>query len=313
MKYLINFALILLILVVVGNTIKRIQDNKRAQEEAAKQAASDPNKPDQFTDEQWELIKQANTVPKDYTPVPTMTGSASRIVTGDAVYKYLAYIPHGYDDQENQERRYPLIVFLHGQNGKGSDPRKLYSQSPIQELQSREDPNFIMVAPLCPEGGGWVSLGLNKCLDQIIGRFRVDTDRLYLTGISMGGHGTWSWAQEFPNRFAAIAPVCGSGSPAKAKLRLRHLPIWIFHGAQDDVVPVERAYSMIRALESVHGNVRSNIFPDQGHNIFGIYQRPELYVWFLTHSKDPKKSLLYQAPEGTVSSATDVVDTATIP
>ncbi|MBN2327036.1 MAG: dienelactone hydrolase family protein [Candidatus Omnitrophica bacterium] len=306
MRFLLNLLLIIVIIGVVGGMIKRIQDNRRAQELAAQQPASDPEKPAQFTDEQWDIIKQANSVPDDVTPLPTLSGSPSKILKGRALYQYICYLPHGYSDEENKARSYPLIVFLHGQDLKGDDLDRLYQRSPIQDLQMREDPNFILAAPLCPANGGWVSTALDEFLEHIIARFNVDQDRLYLTGISMGGHGAWSWAQDFPKRFAAIAPLCGAGNPQKAKLRLKRLPIWIFHGGNDAVVPVERALSMIHALEPVNANLRYSIFPEQGHNIGGVYQRPELYVWFLTHSKDPKKSLLYQDPES-VAAATETI------
>lgn len=310
MRFWLNLFLVLVIIVAVGNFIKRFQDRKQAQFEAAKETSTDIAKPGQLTQEQMDLIKQANTVPKDYTPVPTMTGSHSRLVEGQTLYKYLAYLPHGYYDNENKDKKYPVIVYLHGQGGKGTDPKTLASAGPVAVLQNREDPNFICVAPLCPPGGGWMSDPLDELLGSVIERFRVDTDRLYLTGISMGGHGTWSWAQDHPKRWAAIAPLCGAGSPKKAKLRLKHMPIWIFHGALDETVPVERAESVIRVLRPVNENLRVSIFPDQGHGIGAVYQSPALYVWFLTNSKDPKKSILYEGPDE-VESATDTVDSAT--
>lgn len=303
MRFWLNVFIFIIIVIAVGNVIKKIQGGAQPPVETAKKEAADPQKPEQFTNEQWDTIKQANTVPKDYTPVPTIPGSPSKLVEGQALYRYLAYLPHSYYDEENKDKKYPLIVYLHGQGGKGTDPKTLANGGPIPVLQRKEDPNFVCVAPICPPNGGWVSNALNEMLDSVIERFRADPDRLYLTGISMGGHGTWSWAQDYPKRFAAIAPLCGSGNPAKAKMRLKSVGVWIFHGALDDIVPVERGERMARALLSAGGNVHVSIFPDQGHNISAVYESPTLYVWFLTNSKDPKKSLLYEGPE-TVDSAT---------
>jgi predicted peptidase len=120
-------------------------------------------------------------------------------------------------------------------------------------------------------------------LDEVSARYAVDPDRIYLTGLSMGGFGTWAWAIAEPHRFAAIAPICGGGAPA-AVCALRHLPVWAFHGARDTVVPLHRSEDMVRALEACGGNVRFTIYPEAKHDSWTpAYADPELYQWFLQH------------------------------
>ena len=100
---------------------------------------------------------------------------------------------------------------------------------PIQYLLFKDDSRFMAVAPLCPPYSGWNSRELNQFLIKFTETYPIDKTRVYLTGISMGGHGTWSFATDFPQNFAAIAPLCGAGKPEKAKMRLKHLPVWIIH------------------------------------------------------------------------------------
>ena len=123
-------------------------------------------------------------------------------------------------------------------------------------------------------------------MDHITKRYRVDERRVYLTGLSLGGHGSWRLAAEHPHRFAAVAPVCGEGNPDYAE-QLKSLPIWAFHGAKDDTVPVERTKQMVEAVKS-RGNkqVKATIYPDAEHDSWTeTYNNPELYEWFLSHQK----------------------------
>ncbi|MBN2840022.1 MAG: prolyl oligopeptidase family serine peptidase, partial [Coriobacteriia bacterium] len=112
-------------------------------------------------------------------------------------------------------------------------------------------------------------------------RHRVDEDRVYVTGLSMGGFGTWALAAAYPDRFAAIAPICGGGDPEQA-CRHADVPTWAFHGEQDQVVPVERTEEMVEALQACNGDVRMTLYPDLGHDSWTVtYDNPELYEWML--------------------------------
>ena len=118
-------------------------------------------------------------------------------------------------------------------------------------------------------------------MDELIELEAVDVLRVYLTGTSMGGYGTWQTAIEHPDRFAAIVPICGGGDPRKAR-RITHLPVWAFHGQIDDTVPVSETLKMVEALRAAGGNVRVTIYPHLGHDSWTeTYDDPKLYKWLL--------------------------------
>jgi len=124
---------------------------------------------------------------------------------------------------------------------------------------------------------------LNGLLDEILASYKVDRDRVYLTGLSMGGFGTWALAAAHPERFAAIVPICGGGNPADAG-RLKDLPIWVFHGAKDRAVPLERSEVMVNAIRKAGGSPKFTVYPEAGHDSWtGAYTDPELYKWLLKH------------------------------
>jgi len=203
-----------------------------------------------------------------------------RLVEGMAAYKYLCYLPAGYDAQA---KFWPTIIFLHGACS-DEDLEKLKRFGPVKFALEQKDFPFVVVAPATAKG--WDVRLFDDFLKRIQRQFRVDRNRIYLTGVSMGGHATWRLAMVYPNRFAAIVPVSGAGNPQHAAELLRRLPIWIIHGENDTVVPLELARRMTRALEQVGGNVKSTIYPDRGHDAFiPAYDDPELYEWFLKHSK----------------------------
>ncbi|MBN1899691.1 prolyl oligopeptidase family serine peptidase [Candidatus Sumerlaeota bacterium] len=204
---------------------------------------------------------------------------------------YLLYIP---EDYETSGKSFPLLMFLHGAGERGNDLEKLKLHGPpmLVAKKGKSFP-FIIVSPQCPEEGWWDKdieiLTLNALLDHIISQYRIDEDRVYLTGLSMGGHGTWRLAMEYPERFAAIAPICGGGNPQKAE-RIRHLPVWVFHGAKDTVVPLKRSEEMVEALEKLDADVRFTVYPDADHDSWSeTYDNPELYQWFLEYKRRRNK------------------------
>jgi predicted peptidase len=206
--------------------------------------------------------------------------AAGKLVEGVASYKYVCFLPKDYD---SQPRFWPIIVFLHGATEQ-ENLETVRRTGPVKFALDQESFPCIVVAPVT--GKGWDVKLFDKFLSNIQRQFRVDRNRIYLTGVSMGGHATWGIACAYPHRFAAIAPVCGAGNPQLAAKLLRDLPVWVIHGEQDSVVPVELARRMIRALEQVGGSVKSTIYPDRGHDAFiPAYDDPELYRWFLQHKK----------------------------
>lgn len=200
---------------------------------------------------------------------------------------YLLYLPADY--QKDQEKTWPTIIFLHGSGERGSNVEKVAVHGPPQFLKEEKDlplKQFIVVSPQCPANKRWMPFELNAFLDDIIAKYHVDKDRIYLTGLSMGGYGTWQWAEENSNRFAAIAPMSGGGNTSPNALRgLRNMPIWDFHGGADTTVPPEQSREMVEALKKI-GNteVKYTEYPGVGHDCWAEpYGTPELYDWFLQH------------------------------
>ncbi|MCA9067470.1 MAG: prolyl oligopeptidase family serine peptidase, partial [Planctomycetaceae bacterium] len=126
---------------------------------------------------------------------------------------------------------------------------------------------------------------LDALLDDLITRLKVDESRVYLTGLSMGGQGTWDWVGYSPERFAAIAPICGRADRSLAEV-LSTKPIWVFHGAKDTAVPLEQSERIVHALKKVGSDVKFTIYPDAGHDSWTeSYNNPELYNWLLKHKQ----------------------------
>ena len=199
-------------------------------------------------------------------------------------FNYQLYLPDGYNQKGGP---WPLMVFLHGAGERGNDPELIKMHGPPKLAAAGKSFPFIIVSPQCPAGDRWANLTgeLNAFIDDIEANYAVDTSRIYLTGLSMGGFGTWSLAIERPDRFAAIAPICGGADRYLAR-NIKDIPVWAFHGAKDTVVPIERSEIMVRALEELGADVRFTIYPDAGHDSWtATYEKPELYEWFLSHRK----------------------------
>ena len=195
---------------------------------------------------------------------------------------YLLYLPKDYKE-ENQ--KFPLLLFLHGAGERGDDLQKVAIHGPAKLIKQGKEFPFIIVSPQCPENQWWDIDALNVLLNDIVKKFKVDEDRIYVTGLSMGGYGTWALALKYPHCFAAIAPICGAGNPVLART-IKHLPTWVFHGAKDQVVPIKHAQDMVDALKKVGGNVKFTIYPEAGHDSWTeTYNNPELYKWFLKQNR----------------------------
>lgn len=198
---------------------------------------------------------------------------------------YLLYLPPNYAESDEE---FPLVLFLHGAGERGTDIEKVKVHGLPKLINEGKDFPFIVVSPQCPDDIFWNVDVLIALLDEIEENYRVDKNRIYVTGLSMGGHGTWSLALAQPNRFAAIAPVCGWSVPSVA-CTLKHLPIWVFHGAKDNVVPISSSEIMVERLKSCDGNVRFTVYPDANHDSWTeTYNNDELYKWFLEQSIEQK-------------------------
>jgi pimeloyl-ACP methyl ester carboxylesterase len=196
-------------------------------------------------------------------------------------YRYVSYLPKDYE--ADAVRRWPLVIYLHGGSDRGTDLKRLYSSGiPDQVYRGREFP-FIMLAPQCPEHLRWSTddwfENFNK---EAAARYRIDTDRIYLTGPSLGGSGTWYLAARYPETFAAIAPISGFTSHLdfidKNIDTLLDMPVWAFHGKLDTVVPFEETERIVRRLEGRNRNLRFSAEPDIGHSIhWQVYPGQEIY------------------------------------
>jgi predicted peptidase len=201
---------------------------------------------------------------------------------------YQLFMPEVYG---REKQAWPLILFLHGMGERGSDLNLVKTHGLPMIVDKKKDFPFIVVSPQCPDNSFWndeVEM-LISLLDEVCSRYDVNQDRIYLTGLSMGGFGTWALAAAQPERFAAIAPVCGGGL-LYIHLRIKDLPIWIFHGQKDDVVPVYESQKMYEKIKENGGNVKLTIYPEAEHDSWTqTYNNPELYNWFLEHKLSDRK------------------------
>ena len=195
---------------------------------------------------------------------------------------YLLYLPEGYAETTE---RWPLVLFLHGSGERGTDLGLVKRHGPPKRVEEGAAFPFVLVSPQCPLGRWWSVDHLDALLQHLTATLKIDTDQVYVTGLSMGGFGTWALALEYPNRFAAIAPICGGGIPYRANL-LQHLPIWAFHGAKDPVISLEYSVAMVEAVNQAGGNARLTVYPDAGHDSYTeTYAGEELYAWLLSQRR----------------------------
>lgn len=210
-------------------------------------------------------------------------------------FDYLLYLPSGCADG----REWPLVVYLHGAGERGSDVA-LVRRGGLPGLVDRgQHFDFILVSPQCPADSRWEPDRVVKLIEHVSSSFRVDRSRVYLTGYSMGGFGTWSTACFEPDRFAAIVPLAGGGEVGQAG-RLVDLPIWAFHGAEDQCVGLRASQAMVDAVRKAGGDVEFTVYPGYGHGICSVtYTNGRLYEWLLAQRR-------MQRPTGP-SAATEMI------
>jgi predicted peptidase len=213
----------------------------------------------------------------------------SKKITKTVECKYLLYLPADYE--KDARKKWPLMMFLHGKSQWGDNLELVKKHGPPKMIAEGKSFDFIIVSPQCPNDIFWPEQTdvLINLLDEVESKYRVDTDRVYLTGLSMGGFGTWTLAEKYPQRFAAIAPICGSGEQYLA-YRLKNVPVWAFHGARDRLVPVQRSQEMVDEVKAAGGDAKLTIYPDAEHDSWTqTYENAELYEWFLSHRINDRK------------------------
>lgn len=196
-------------------------------------------------------------------------------------------------------QRFPLVIWLHGSGQSGDDNQSQMGGSPrawTSEGKQGQQPCF-MLAPQCPSADiGWKNEVANHLLALIADlsdHLPIDDTRIYLTGSSMGGSGTWHLAAKYPQVFAAAVPLCGGGDPKNAEI-LKTVPFWVFHGDQDDMVPVERSRTMVAAVKAAGGElINYTELAGEGHGITGsVYPREDLHTWMFKQKRTPAQPLV---------------------
>jgi len=198
---------------------------------------------------------------------------------------YLLFLPQGYGTSPDE--KWPLILYLHGMGERGNDLELVKIHGISKIVEQWPDFPFVAVSPQCPDETMWWHhhVILNALLDEIVATYAVDVDRIYLTGNSMGGYGTWNLATAYPERFAAIAPICGGGF-SEMVCALKDVPVWAFHGAEDQTVELKQGQQMVDALRACGGHVRFTVYAGVGHDSWTqTYDDPDLYKWFLQHTR----------------------------
>jgi predicted peptidase len=199
--------------------------------------------------------------------------------------KYVVFVPHSY----TPDKQYPLILFLHGAGERGDDgdrPVKQGIGNAITFKNGEKSFQFFVIFPQCRKGANWQATGLDArralaMLNEVQKEYKIDNNRVYLTGLSMGGFGTWSLAAADPTRWAAIVPICGAGDPSQAS-KIKDIPCWAFVGSKDSPKLVEGTRNMVEAMKKAGGEPRFTEFPYVGHNSWDpAYATPELYPWLL--------------------------------
>lgn len=208
--------------------------------------------------------------------------------------KYLLYLPPNYSKSSDQ--KWPLMLFLHGAGERGTNINRAATHGPMSLVKQGTNFPFIIIAPQCPEDEIWENEPLLQLLDRIENNYAVDTNRVYLTGLSMGGYGSWRLGLGHPERFAALAPICGGANMIEVILgswepdhrkQMMRLPIWAFHGAKDDVVPPIESERLVNSLKKMgHKKIQLTVYPKAKHDSWKeTYADPKFYEWLLSQSR----------------------------
>jgi predicted peptidase len=204
-------------------------------------------------------------------------------------------------------KKYPLILFLHGAGERGNDNEAnlMYITDLFLNKQNRKKYPAYVLVPQCPKDSWWINFDRQNpgtvlqqsekpstamatviaLLDEIEKNESIDKSRIYVTGLSMGGFGTWDLITRYPDRFAAAAPICG-GADTSSAAKIAHLPIWNFHGAKDAVVKVDWSHNMVEALQAANGNIKYTEYPEVNHDSWiNAYAEPDFMKWMFSHTK----------------------------
>ncbi len=201
-------------------------------------------------------------------------------------FGYLLFLPKDYG---KDHRKWPVMMFLHGSGERGGDLNLVKVHGPPKLVESRPDFPFIVVSPQCPKDHSWngevQTHLLAELLDSVLTRFTADPQRVVVTGLSMGGFGSWTLAARYLGRFAAAVPICGGGDPETAD-QLNSVPFWVFHGAKDTGVPLKLSEEMVAAVQKAGGQAKLTVYPEAGHDSWTeTYKNEAVYDWLLAQRR----------------------------
>lgn len=216
--------------------------------------------------------------------------SPLQMVYGESeYYNYILYLPEGYDPADT-EKKWPVIYFFHGYGKQGDNLSVLLPEGPTRYINKGGKLDAILIVPQCPGDSHWADddrevKKLVKFVPEMSEKYNIDTDRMYLTGLSMGGRCTWKLALAMPDTFAAIAVICGRTNTYEFDT-IQTMPVWMFHGALDETVDFGNVNSILTKLhEFEHRYYKLTVFPTSMHNIWHtVYDRAEVYDWLLNQS-----------------------------
>ena len=201
--------------------------------------------------------------------------------TYNEIFPYIAYVP------ENVSSHPALLIQLHGagERGNGKDVESVLVHGFSKVVNDENLKDCILVMPQCPAETFSVARieSLKKFIDLMAAKYTVDTNRIYLCGLSMGGYGTWYTAMAYPHLFAAIAPCCGGGMAWNTQVL--HMPIWAFHGTGDATVSPNQTIEMVESLKRCKANVKCTLYEGVGHNSWDKAFCEETLHWLLSHKK----------------------------
>jgi len=223
-------------------------------------------------------------------PASIPSGQQAHTLQRDVLHKvemqYLLFLPKAY---EKSAERWPLILYLHGGTPRGNDISQMPKWGLTEKVEKDPDFPFIVVSPQCHAGEIWTDVdALGAILDEVARTHRVDPDRVYVTGHSMGGRGALYAAYKMPERFAAVISLGPVSLIAAWAEKLAAIPLWLFHGPNDQYTPLKEVEDLVHAMEAAGGHPQLTILPGRDHYILDVYDRPDLYEWLGKQKRHPR-------------------------